>query len=162
MHAPISAAIMTEKEGDVWVQPIYYPFAQMANYGKGVVLREIAEGPSYELNNKTVPYVDEAVVYHEAAQELVLFAVNRCEEEAAEVSLQIQDFGGLQLIQHTALYSDDKKATNAEDHHRVHPRPVEGSRIEGDTLYASLPPLSWNMLRIRCDGSEDEKDREKG
>ena len=36
--ANISAMIMTEKGGGLWLQPNYYPFAHMANYGKGEVM----------------------------------------------------------------------------------------------------------------------------
>lgn len=147
----ISAAIMTEKGAEAWVQPIYYPFAQMAHHGKGVVLRDIAEGPSYEINGRAVPYVDEAIVYDEDAGEVVLFAVNRCEEESAQVILQLQAFGTLSLIEHSATFCEDKKATNAQNHDLIKPRNMEDSRIQEDTLIAELPPLSWNMLRIKCE-----------
>lgn len=154
--ANISAAIMTEKGGDAWVQPIYYPFSQMANYGKGVVLRDVAQGPAYEVNGRSVPYVDEAVVYHRQAKELVLFAVNRCEREAAGVELEIQGFGELFLVEHSVTCCADKKATNETEHDRIHPVTVNGSQIRNKVLTASLPPLSWNMIRIRCEAQEDD------
>lgn len=148
----ISAAIMTEKGAEAWVQPIYFPFAQMANHGKGIVLRDVAEGSFYHINGKKVPYIDEVVVYDSESEELILFAVNRCEEESIQVVLQMQDFGKLQLTEHSATFCEDKKATNQEDHERIRPRNVEGTRIQEDTLIADLPPLSWNMIRIRCEG----------
>ena len=44
--ANISAAIMTDRGGCAWVQPIYYPFMHMANFGKGKVLNDVSEIPT--------------------------------------------------------------------------------------------------------------------
>lgn len=144
----ISAAIMTERGSGVWVQPIYYPFMHMANYGAGKVLQSVDEIPFYGCGlQKHVPYVDYVAVHNEEAKEVVLFAVNRMEEES-EVVLELQGFKAVNIIEHVAMYSADRKATNLENHNAVKPEMSDGSSLDDNVLTSMLPPLSWNMVRI--------------
>lgn len=145
----ISAAIMTEAGGEVWVQPIYYPFMHMANYGAGKVLQGVDDIPVYDCDlRKQVPYVDYVVVHNEEKKEVVLFAVNRREEEEAEVKLELQGVQAVRVIEHVMMRSDDKKATNAENHDLVSPEKINGSSLTDSVLTSHLPTLSWNMVRI--------------
>lgn len=151
----ISAAIMTEKGGDVWVQPIFYPFMHMAGYGRGVVLRDRARIPSYDCSMCCgVPYVDEVAVYHEEQEEIVLFAVNRSEEESAEITMELQGFAAKRVIEHISMYSSDKKAVNLLNHDLVRPKRIDASSLQNGSLCSTLPPLSWNMVRIQCEKSK--------
>lgn len=145
----ISAAIMTEKGGGTWVQPIYYPFMHMANYGKGIVLQESANIPFYssETSNE-VPYVDSVTVYNQEANEVVIFAVNRSEEEEAQLEVLLQDFLVQDVIEHVSMYCDDKKATNLENHDRIQPQIIQQTVLEENKIIIKLPQLSWNMIRV--------------
>ncbi len=145
----ISAAIMTKEEGEVWVQPIYYPFMHMANYGSGKVLQGVDEIPAYDCAlRKQVPYVDYVVVHNEEKKEVVLFAVNRMEGEMAEIALELQGFEAVRVIEHVTMHSLDKKATNLENHERVKPEQSDTSSLAQGVLTSRLPALSWNMVRI--------------
>lgn len=145
----ISAAIMTERNGDVWVQPIYYPFMHMANYGRGKVLQSVSDIPVYDCAlRKQVPYVDYVVVHNEERKELVFFAVNRGWEHTAEIVMELQGFQGANIIEHITMHAEDKKATNLENHNSVKPEQTMKSRLEGNILISQLPVLSWNMVRI--------------
>lgn len=144
----ISAAIMTKEGGGVWVQPIYYPFMHMANYGAGKVLQSVDEIPAYDcMLRKQVPYVDYVVVHNEEKKEVVLFAVNRAQEEA-DVTLELQGFQVDRIIEHVAMYSDDRKATNEKIHDLVKPEQIDGTSIADSILTSRLQALSWNMVRI--------------
>lgn len=145
----ISAAIMTQEKGEVWVQPIYYPFMHMATYGHGKVLQGVDEIASYGCAlRKQVPYVDYVTVHNEEKAEVVFYAVNRaCEEE--EISLELQGFEALDVIEHVAMYTKDRKATNLENHDLVKPKQIDESKLEGNVLTSKLPPLSWNMVRVK-------------
>lgn len=144
----ISACIMTERNGDVWVQPIYYPFAMMAKYGRGVVLLERAEGPSYSCEEfDAVPCIDHVTVYNEAERELALFLVNRT-EEPMEICLEMQEFAPASILESTALYAADKKATNQENHGQVAPRAMENMSLSENRLTGTMEPLSFQMVRI--------------
>lgn len=145
----ISAAIMTEKGKEVWVQPIFYPFSYMSKYGRGVVLEQVAEGASYDSKMAgQVPYLDTVTVYQEDAREVVFFAVNRA-EEPMPVSLELQGFYPKQVLEHVVLASSDKKDTNLEDHEKIKPVVLEDTVLEDQCLSYTALPLSWNMVRIQ-------------
>lgn len=145
----ISAAIMTERAGDVWVQPIYYPFKYMAKYGQGVVLDEIVDSDLYSCEGfKDVPYIDSVSVLNKDENEIVYFQVNRAEEQLA-VSGEIQCFDSLQVLEHIVLSSDDKKATNLENHDAVKPKSLEDVKLLDNKFSYIAKPLSWNMIRIK-------------
>lgn len=144
----ISAAIMTKRGGEVWVQPIYYPFMHMANYGVGRTLLGVDEIPTYDCDlRKEVPCVDYVAVHHEKGKEVVLFAVNRMEEEA-EVSLELQGFDPVRIREHVSMCCADPKTTNLDDHDAVKPRQVDGSSLQDHMVISNLKPFSWNMVRI--------------
>ena len=146
----ISAAIMTEKKGGVWVQPIYYPFMHMASYGRGKVLQGTADIPVYSCDlRKQVPYVDYVAVYNEEKKEVVLFAVNRAQEQVFEITMELQGFQTVNVMEHITMHAEDRKATNLVHHDLVKPERSERSRLEENILISELPPLSWNMVRIR-------------
>lgn len=146
----ISAAIMTEKGGEVWVQPIFYPFSWMSRYGRGTVLESISRGPSYVCEGfGDVPMLDEVAVYHAEKGEAVFFMVNRCETEKLPVTIRLEEFGNPEIIEHRVLSAEDKKMTNLEDHRAVTPHSEGDGRITKDRLHLELPPLSFHMVRVR-------------
>ncbi len=146
----ISAAIMTEKNGDVWVQPIFYPFSYTSRYGRGTVLRDVIECETYmckEFGN--VPYVDNVVVHNEESGEIVIFAVSRNENEKISVITIIQEFDLSHGIEHVVLESRDKKTTNLENHNAIKPYIADDIKVSGNEVAFVLNPLSWNMIRIK-------------
>ena len=92
--------------------------------------------------------MDYVAVHNGERKEVVLFAVNRSEEAPAELMLELQEFQTAGVIEHVAMYSEDKKATNLEDHDLVKPKQIDGSRLESGRVISNLPALSWNMVRI--------------
>ena len=145
----ISACIMTERGGDVWVQPIYYPFALMAKYGRGVVLDERSEGPSYASGEfAQVPVIDKVAVWNENAGEVVLFLVNRS-EEAAETEIDLQGFEAEMILESTVLHHKDKKAANQIQHDRVVPKTCENVSLKDGKVTCELLPLSFEMVRVK-------------
>lgn len=145
----ISACIMTERGGDVWVQPIYYPFALMAKYGRGVVLDERSEGPSYASGEfAQVPVIDKVAVWNENAGEVVLFLVNRS-EEAAETEIDLQGFEAEMILESTVLHHEDKKAANQIQHDRVVPKTCENVSLKDGKVTCELLPLSFEMVRVK-------------
>lgn len=145
----ISAAIMTKRGGDSWVQPIYYPFAWMANYGKGVVLRDNLDCAVYTCEGfAEVPFVDETVVYHEEKKEVVLFTVNRSDEKA-DLSLVLQGFETEGIIEQLVLSHPDIKMTNLENHEAVTPHESREGKLTEHGLQTSLEPFSFQMIRVQ-------------
>ena len=61
--------------------------------------------------------------------------------------LELPVTGG--LIQHLALYDEDRSAVNTADQpDRVTPRTVDGTEIVDGVCTATLPPASWHLIRL--------------
>lgn len=142
----VSAMIMTEKNGGIWYQPIYYPFTHVANHGKGVVLDcRIIEGEKEDL--------DYAAVYNEPDSELVIFAINRDDAKKKYISLEMQGLECRQIIEHVVMESEDPKAVNSLNHIGVKPHRNGKTEKTGKKADIELPELSWNMIRIEVQKS---------
>lgn len=148
--ANISACIMVEKDGSAWVQPIYYPFAHMARFGRGEVLLTRQSGPSYQCTKfGKVPYIDSVAVYRKDTSEITLFLVNRCQAKTQTFCCDLQGFQLNDVIEHIQMFNQNKKANNLKNHKCVQPTHNGNARIHNGLLQAELQPLSWNVIRIR-------------
>jgi alpha-N-arabinofuranosidase len=109
------------------------------------VLRVEVDAPTYEVPDEgAVPVLEATAVASEEG--VAVFAVNRAE---TELDLEAVLRGELFVAEHIVLSDEDPSAANtADEPGRVTPRPAPGARIEGETLHASLPPRSWNVLRL--------------
>lgn len=144
----ISACIMTEPEGEVWLQTIYYPFQMIAQHGKGVVLQSQFQGPTYKTEEfDNVPYVDYVVVWNVEDHELVLFMVNRS-EKVAEIEIVANDFMLQNMIESKALFAESKAADNRDNHETVLPKEQANVQIKGNCIITNMCPLSFQMIRI--------------
>lgn len=154
----ISACIMTKPGGEAWVQPIYYPFAHMANHARGTVLSARQQGPAYACAEfASVPYLDTLLVHNHAQNEVVLFAVNRSETEALPLQVALEGFETEGIAEQLSMTAPDKHSTNKQDHSCIQPKPAAGATLDAGILIASLPAFSWNMVRVRCK-SQDGKE----
>lgn len=145
----ISSCIMTEKDGGVWVQPVYYPFALMAQYAHGVTLDTRYTGDIYACSTfETVPCVDHVLVYDGQKHEVTAFFVNRM-EESAEVTVSLQGMETEAVLKSIALFHEDKKATNQKEHDCVTPVELENASCSGNEISVELVPLSFQMVQIR-------------
>lgn len=143
----VSAMIMTEKGGVMWLQPIYYPFADTAAYGHGYVMdcRVTTAALSHEKGE--IPLLDTAAV--ENGDEIAVFMINRSSSEEMEVSLDLQGYETETVLEHRVLSSDDPEAVNSPDHQPVRPELKDGAVIDGGKVTVVLDRLSWNVLRIK-------------
>lgn len=149
----VSACIMTEEKGGLWLQTIYYPFYFFANYAKGIVLNSRSEGPCYDCEDISgVPYLDQVVVWNPQKQELAAFLINKSETETMNVKISLQGFEAEQIKEFMVFTAKDKKLTNQEDHRAVIPEKGTGAKILEGYIQAPLMPLSFNMIRISLRG----------
>ncbi len=142
----VIAPIMTEQGGRAWAQTIYYPFRDASRFGRGTALRTEIDCPAYDAGQYgETPYLEAVAVFDDAQRTLIVFAVNRSEDEELTLDLAAAGFQTPVCVAHTVLRSDDRLAVNtAEQPARVVPEalPLEGAAV--------LPPLSWNVLRYSC------------
>lgn len=142
----VIGAIMTENGGKAWRQTIFYPFMQASRYGRGSALVTKIECDTYDCRDFSgVPYLDAVVTENE--KELVIFAVNKAEEEM-ELKYDLVGFGEYHMVEHLVMSDADRYARNTADHpNRVAPRQVE-HRPEEENGTLVLRPLSWNVIRL--------------
>ena len=115
-------------------------------YGNGSVLRTVSQcDVFFTKNHKDVPYLTSSAVYDEENRSIVIFAVNRSQEEDMELTLNLENFGDVQIQAHVELYHEDIKAVNGKDAQRV--KPQDREITEGPLV---LKKHSWNMIRISC------------
>ncbi|WP_421017029.1 arabinosylfuranosidase ArfA [Furfurilactobacillus cerevisiae] len=143
----VIAPIMTDTNGSVWLQSIYYPFMQMATYGHGVVLNSSVNVPTYNSRQfKNVPLMDSVTIYNKDANELIVFAENKNQHENADLSINPTGFDIDHIVEATQFYGYDVKADNRDGKMAI--RPLASVELTDENISAKLKPLSWNMIRM--------------
>jgi len=146
----VIAPIMTAPGGAAWRQTIFYPFAQASRHGRGTVLRALVDSSQYDAaNGKGFPHLKLAAVRNAEATELTVFALNRALAEPLALDVDLRSFGPLGVREWSILRDDDLGAVNtAATPDRVQPQTAQGAMVAGGRLHATLPPASWNVLRL--------------
>ena len=145
----ISACIMTEKGGECWKQPIYYPFEMLANNARGQVLDSRYFGKTYSCEDfDKVPIVDSLLVWNEDENEIAFFCVNRSESEE-NVILETNGFSLREVKESVVLCSDDINNNNYEDHNAVEPERIDNYKITENTIDISLKPFAFQMIKLQ-------------
>lgn len=146
----VIAPIMTETGGGIWKQTIFYPYYYTSVYGRGIALNAIVDSPKYDSSDfSDVPYLDEAVIFNEEKEELVIFATNRHLQNKLVVDVDIRSFEDYELVEHIVLEHDNPKAVNLLHDQQVQPHTNGESYLDNDKLVAVLPKMSWNMIRLQ-------------
>jgi alpha-N-arabinofuranosidase len=146
----VIAPIMTETAGRSWRQTIFYPFHHASRFGRGTALRLQISCPTYETQQfDSVPVLEATAVQDEPAEVLTLFVVNRSQTEAVELGADLRAYAGFDVVEHLVLDHGDPSATNTSDRpNRVTPRPSTSCSVHDGRLTATLPRLSWNVIRL--------------
>ncbi|HEV2067129.1 MAG TPA: alpha-L-arabinofuranosidase C-terminal domain-containing protein, partial [Thermomicrobiales bacterium] len=80
---------------------------------------------------------------------LTIYAVNRGQDAALPLRGDLRCFEGYRIVEHLVLEHPDPKATNsAEAPNTVVPHGNGDASLDGGTLTATLPRLSWNVIRL--------------
>jgi alpha-L-arabinofuranosidase len=144
------APIMTVSGGYAWRQTTYYPLLHASRFGSGVALDLQVSSPHYE-NSKydEVPVLEAIATFDVSDESMTIFAVNRDQQETLLLESDIRSLIDLVVIEHIVLEHDDPKACNTTDQpFRVTPHSRVNASIDGGRMAASLPKLSWNVIRL--------------
>ncbi|MCL2508612.1 MAG: alpha-N-arabinofuranosidase [Oscillospiraceae bacterium] len=145
----VIAPIMTEPDGPAWVQPTYFPFLHVSNYGRGTSLRPVLSCGKHDTRDFTdVSDVDAAAVYDEESGALTVFAVNRDLENNAEFRVDLRGFPGMRPVEHIFMASDDLTARNCAAGCAVRPQRSVVSPMDGGVYDCVIKKASWNVLRF--------------
>lgn len=144
------APISTVTGGPVWRHTTFYPFLHASTFGRGAALDLQISSPTY--GNDTfgnVPLLDAIATVDDEAGTLTVFAVNRSQDGPLELTGDLRALSGFQVQEHITLTHADMKATNtAANPHNVLPCTDGNATLDGGTLTATLPKLSWNVIRL--------------
>jgi alpha-L-arabinofuranosidase len=147
----VIAPIRTEPDRAAWRQTTFFPFALTARHAAGDVLLtqpRVADIPTRSLGD--VPAVDVVGTWDEASGALTVFALNRSQDESADLRLDLRAFGTrLAVVEQLVLGGADLAAANTQDSpERVAPRHASSTRTTDAGLTVTLPAVSWTMLRL--------------
>lgn len=147
----VIAPIMTEQNGSAWKQTIFYPFMHVSVYGRGVALNPIVSTPKYDSKDFTdVPVLESMAVYNEEHEQLTIFALNRDLDEPLQLQCDIRNFEGYEVVEHSVLENGGNvKQSNSASSTPVEPHSNGDASISSGTVTASLPALSWNVIRLQ-------------
>jgi alpha-N-arabinofuranosidase len=147
----VIAPIMTEKGGPAWAQTIYYPYFFASVFGRGTALQLLTNSPGYETTHaKDTPFVDVSGVHNEDEGFLTFFLVNRHTSENIETEVSLQGFAGGTIVDHQVMTHPDLKAVNtAKAQTEVAPRKGDGAKLGDGKLSVTLPPYSYQMVRVK-------------
>ncbi|MEE6258709.1 arabinosylfuranosidase ArfA [Plantactinospora sonchi] len=147
----VIAPIRTEPGGPAWRQTIFHPFARTAALARGDVLTTRLDSPTYQTDRYgEVPVVDAVATHDEVHGDLVLFAVNRDQDQPVRLTVDLTRFAGeWEVAEAWTLTDDDLTATNTADApDRVTLRPTRTASVEGGTATVELPRVSWSAVRL--------------
>ncbi len=144
----VLAPIMTDDNGQMWKNTIFYPIYYTSKYGRGTAINGVINSDTYDCSEFTcVPYLDAVTVLSEDETELTIFAVNKSTEDSLAMNLDLRSFGELELIEHVAYENNDVYEINSLDNpEAVMPYNKE---LVADYQEIVLEKLSWNMLRFK-------------
>lgn len=145
--------IMTEPGGMAWRQTIFHPFAQAARWARGRVLRPVLKSPTYAHSRQgELPCLVASVVDDAESGTTALFVLNRHLSEPMDLQASLKGLGRDRvLVEASSLHHADLNATNtAAEPDKVTPAPLAGVQLDGETLRATLPPASWNVIVTRA------------
>ncbi len=98
---------------------------------------------------KEIPVLEAIAVTSEGYQTLTIFAINKDQQGDLDFTCELRGFEAYKVLEHLVLEHADLKATNtAEQPDRVQPHNNGNAKVVGNLVKASLPKLSWNVIRL--------------
>jgi alpha-N-arabinofuranosidase len=108
------------------------------------------QSPVYETGAfGDVPVLDAVAVASDEGG-VTLFAVNRDQTTPVVPDVVLRSLPSVSAASHVAISGGDPDAVNTlSSPDRVVPKTLDDPNLDGGRLQAVLPPLSWNMIRLR-------------
>lgn len=146
----VIAPILTQNGGAAIKQTIFFPFEHVSNYGRGAALKPIIESPKYDSVNFTdVPYLESIATFDEENEVLVIFAVNKSQDDGVNLSLNLLDFEGYRPFEFISMDGYAKNEVNTFEKIAVTPHKNPLPESENSSINIQLKPFSWNVLRLK-------------
>ncbi|HOO28870.1 MAG TPA: alpha-L-arabinofuranosidase C-terminal domain-containing protein, partial [Lachnospiraceae bacterium] len=147
----VIAPIMTENDGRIFKQTIYYPFLHASKYGRGSVLETVISTSTHDTkNHEDVTDIEAVAVYREETKEITIFAVNRNTADEIEFEADLRSFDRAEILEYLAMENADMKAENSFIKEAVKPYAKKEYVLDDGCFSTHLKPSSWNVIRFRC------------
>lgn len=144
----VIAPIFTDEKGS-FRQTTFWPYAQASVHGRGTALQTLIDAPVFESRRHGDVSLLDAVVIENSDDEITLFAVNKDLSEDMELTCDLRQYPGFEVLSHTVLADSDLKAVNTfEQPDRVKPSGADASKLDSGVLTSVLPKASWNVIKI--------------
>jgi alpha-N-arabinofuranosidase len=146
----VIAPIMTEPGGPAWRQTTFFPFATTSRLAHGRSLRVALQTPAYETAlYGSVPVIDAVATHDPSTGDAAVFLVNRSQDAAAEITVDVTALGGVTLRSALTLSDEDVTAANTlHDPERVGLTANGSARLADGVLTVTLPPVSWTAVEL--------------
>jgi len=141
--------IVATDDGRMILTPQYLVFKMYAENTGSEALRTVVDSPSYlsqELN-EYVPFIDLSATLTEDGRNLYLYAVNRHEDEAAELKVSFRGFKPREASQQYIAGRTVEDRNTLDDPCNVRIEEAHPN-IEGDEISVTLNPHSVNVVKI--------------
>ena len=146
----VIAPIFTQTGGGVFKQTIFYPFEHLSNFGNGVALNPIIDCPKYDCKEFTdVPYLESIATHDEENGEMVIFCVNKSQEDGATIDVNLLDFEGYKPYEFISMDGYDKNDENSLDNPFVKPHKNAVPEIDNNCATINVKPFSWNVIKFK-------------
>ncbi len=146
----VIAPIMTEPGGRAWKQTTFHPFALTSANASGTVLQLAVESPLLT-SAKTVDFAALSAVatFDSEKGEAVVFAVNRSSDQPLALEVAVGSLGAVKVVDAITFSNKDPYwHATADDDTSVVPSGNGSVKVDGGTLTADLPAVSWSMIRL--------------
>jgi alpha-N-arabinofuranosidase len=146
----VIAPIRAEPIGRAWRQTIFHPFALTARHARGeVLLVERTSPPNTPATMDGVDLVDLAATHDPATGDICILAVNRSEAAEVQLDVDLRPFPTRLTADHEYLGGSGLDERNSYGRPElVSPLRCKETKVIDDHLVASLPPVSWSMIRL--------------
>lgn len=141
----VIAPILTETNGRVIRQSIYYPFQLFSKYGRGIVLTTVNKFDDIEVDGKRESSVISCCVLSEDESNLTIFAVNIDMVKDHELEIDLIDLKDYKFVEEIKLESDDLYATNTFDD------PEKINLQHSNKVNFTINPCSYKVYRYELE-----------
>ena len=146
----VIAPIMTENNGGIFEQTIFYPFMHLSNYARGSVLLTNVTCDKHDSKEFTdVPDMDCIATVNDDETELTVFAVNRCKGEDYTLSVNMLDLDGFEAVEHIEMAGFGALDGNNFVSAPVKPSLAPVPTTDGRVCDIHIKPFSWNVIRFK-------------
>jgi alpha-N-arabinofuranosidase len=145
----VIAPIKTTADGPAWRQTTFHPFAQTARLATGDSLSVRIDGDTVDGGSVgPVTALDAAATVD--GDSMAVFLVNRALDDDLELTASIPT--GWMLAEHPTVLTIPDGGTRLDistSSAEISPRALDTVSIDGETLTATLPAVSWSVIQLK-------------